>query len=128
VGTQLDLSSLEDIDGGKSDAPLSSLGDQDLAAITGDTRSIFLAAPVDDAGDLQARSSGALVDPYFFVKATGDTRLDLVGIPIRAHTVVELQGAGSRHSGNYFVGGVRHTIEADSYRMELELLRNAWGG
>jgi phage protein D len=128
AGTQVDLSSLEDIDGAKSDAPLSSLGDQDLAAITGDTRSIFLAAPVDDAGDLQARSTGALVDSYFFVKATGETRLDLVGTPIRAHTVVELQGAGSRHSGKYLVGGVRHTIDSDSYRMELELLRNGWGG
>ena len=47
---------------------------------------------------------------------------------MRAHTVVELQGAGIRHSGKYFVGGVRHTIDADRHRMELELLRNAWGG
>ncbi len=89
-------------------------------------RSIFLAAPVDDAGDLQARSAGA-----WSIRTSSSrrpaTRLDLIGIPIRDTPLVELQGAGSRHSGNYFVGGVRHTIDADSYRMELELLRNALG-
>jgi hypothetical protein len=127
VGTQLDLTTLNDIDGAKSDAPLPPLGGHDLAAITGDTRSIFVAAPVDDAGDLFARSTGALVDPYFFIRATGETHFDLLGTAIRAHTVVALQGAGSRHSGNYLVGGVRHTIDSDTYRMELELLRNAWG-
>jgi hypothetical protein len=127
VGTQLDLATLNDIDGSKSDAPLPPLGGHDLAAITGDSRSIFLAAPVDDAGDLLARATGALVDPYFFVRATGETHFDLLGTAIRAHTVVELQGAGSRHSGKYLVGGVRHTIDSSSYRMELELLRNAWG-
>ena len=127
-GTQVDLITLEDIDGASSDAPLPALGDRNLAAITGDTRSIFLAAPVDDAGDLQARSAGALVDAHFFVKASGETRLDLIGTPVRAHTVVEVNGAGSRHSGKYFVGAVRHTIDSDSYLMELELLRNAWGG
>ncbi len=47
---------------------------------------------------------------------------------MRAHTVVEVNGAGTRHSGKYFVAGVRHTIDSESYLMELELLRNAWGG
>jgi hypothetical protein len=127
-GSQLDLANLDDIDGSRSDAPLAPLGSADLAAITGDTRSIFLAAPVDDAGDLLARSAGALVDSCFFIRATGETHFDLLGQAIRAHTVVDLQGAGSRHSGKYLVGGVRHTIDSDTYRMELELLRNAWGG
>jgi phage protein D len=126
-GVQLDLNSLQDLEGSKSDAPLAALGKQDLAAITGDTRSMFLAAPADDAGDLQSRSAGALIDSTFFIRATGETRLDRVGTPIRAHTVVELQGAGSRHSGKYFVAAVRHTIDPVMHRMELELLRNAWG-
>lgn len=127
-GSQLDLNTKEDLDGGTADPPLPALGDDDLSAITGDTRSIFLAAPVDDAGDLQSRSSGALIDSYFFIRATGETSREQIGEPVRAHTVVELQGAGSRHSGKYFVAGVRHTIEAHSHRMEFELLRNAWGG
>ena len=45
-----------------------------------------------------------------------------------AFDLLELDGAGSRHSGNYLVAGVRHTIDAGGHRMELELLRNAWGG
>lgn len=126
-GTQLDLSSLDDLDAGATSSSLSPLGAQDLAAITGDTRSIFLAAPADDAGDLQARSAGALIESCFFIRATGETTLVSVGSPIRAHSVVELTGAGSRHSGKYFVAGVRHTIDPSTHRMELELLRNAWG-
>ena len=127
-GTQLDLNTKSDLDGGMTASPLSALGDDDLAAITGDTRSVFLAAPADDAGDLQSRSAGALIESYFFIRATGETTREQVGRPVRAHTVVELQGAGSRHSGKYYVAGVRHTIDATSHRMELELLRNAWGG
>jgi phage protein D len=127
VSLQLDLNTRQDIDGGRQDRPLSALGAQDLAAITGDVRSIFLAAPSDDAGDLKARSDGALVESSFFIRANGETRTDRTGGPLRAHTVIEIQGAGARHSGKYFVAGVRHTIDPDSHRMELELLRNAWG-
>jgi hypothetical protein len=127
-GKQVDLNTLEDLDGGTSTSPLSAMAASDLASITGDTRSIFLSAPVDDAGDLQSRSAGALVDSYFFIRATGETSREQLGRPVRAHTVVNVEGAGSRHSGRYFVGGVRHTIDAAKHRMELELLRNAWGG
>jgi phage protein D len=126
-GTQLDLNALSDIDGGARESGLDKLGSSDLATITGDTRSIFLAPPADDAGDLQGRAAGALVESNFFIRATGETALSITGAPIRAHTVIELDGAGSRHSGKYFVGGVRHTISPDSHLMEVELLRNGWG-
>jgi phage protein D len=126
-GAQLDLNSLDDIDASSSGSSLGSLGSDDLASITGDTRSIFLAAPADDSGDLQARAAGALVDSEFFIRATAETTLASVHSPIRAHTVLDIEGAGSRHSGKYFVSGVRHTIDPGSHRMELELLRNAWG-
>ena len=36
-------------------------------------------------------------------------------------------GAYEGHSILDFVAGVRHTIDPESHRMELELLRNAWG-
>ncbi|WP_433796246.1 phage late control D family protein [Actinoplanes sp. CA-252034] len=126
-GAQLDLNTKTDLAGTATGAPPDPLGADDLAAITGDTRSMFLSAPVDDAGDLGARSAGALTESSFFVRATAVTTREAVGDPVRAHTVVELAGAGSRHSGAYLVAGVRHTIEAGSHRMELELLRNAWG-
>ncbi|MDI6104122.1 contractile injection system protein, VgrG/Pvc8 family [Actinoplanes sp. NEAU-A12] len=126
-GMQVDLNTKADLDGAMAESPLAALGSDDLAAITGDTRSMFLAAPVDDAGDLRARSAGALTESYFFVRATGETTRERVGRAVRAHTVLDLRGAGSRHSGSYLVAGVRHTIDAGSHRMEIELLRNAWG-
>ena len=49
-----------------------------------------------------------------------------VGIPVRAHTLVNLRGAGSRHSGKYFVAGVRHVIDAAAHTMEITLVRNGW--
>lgn len=124
---QVDLNTTNDLSGSTSDPPLAPLGTDDLSTITGDTRSILLSAPVDDAGDLQARANGALVDALFFIRANGETTIERTGQPIRAHSVIEIQGAGSRHSGKYFVAGVRHTIDAVTHRMELELLRNSWG-
>ena len=50
-----------------------------------------------------------------------------LGAPVRAHTVVELSGAGSLHSGRYLVAAVRHLIDPAGHRMTVELVRNAWG-
>jgi hypothetical protein len=126
-GKQLDLNSGEDIDGASDTSTLAALGSSDLKTLTGDVRSMFLAPPADDAGDLKGRASGALVDSCFFIRASGETQLSVTGAPIRAHSVITIAGAGSRHSGAYFVAGVRHTIDPVSHRMELDLLRNAWG-
>jgi len=123
---QMDLSSKADIDGSASQSPLPALATQDLVAITGDTRSLHLAAPADDAGDLRARAEGALIEALWFVRASCETRLDAVGALVRAHTLAAVQGAGRRHSGKYFVTAVRHTIDTAQHRMEIELARNAW--
>jgi phage protein D len=125
---QLDASSKQDIDGDVSASPLEAMASEDLASITGDTRSIFLAAPADDAGDLQARGEGTLIEAGWFVRARCTTTLEGLGDVARAHTVAMVRGAGSRHSGRYFVAGVRHTIDPAGHRMDLELIRNAWGG
>src|SRR2546425_4875069 len=95
---QVDLNSKGDIDGSASQSPLKALAAQDLATITGDTRSLHLAAPADDAGDLRARAEGALIEALWFVRASCDARLDAVGALVRAHTVRALQGARSRHT------------------------------
>lgn len=126
-GWQLDLNTKEDLNAGVAKSPQTILGDRSLKAITGDTRSVHLAAPADDAGDLQARGEAALIEADWFIRATCQTDLGKLGKLVRAHTVIELQGAGSRHSGKYFVAGVRHTIDATDHRMDLELVRNAWG-
>jgi phage protein D len=127
VGTQLDLSSKDNLDGAVAQTPQTILGTSGLQAITGDTRSVHLWAPVDDAGDLQARGQGVLIESDWFVRATCQTSLHALGDLVRAHTVVELLGAGSRYSGKYFVAAVRHTIDAAMHKMDVTLIRNGWG-
>jgi hypothetical protein len=41
--------------------------------------------------------------------------------------VVRVDGAGSLHSGKYYVWSVRHTITGDAHGMRFTLLRNAIG-
>lgn len=134
VATQLSLNDKSDIDGQVARSPLGPLGAQGLLDITGDTRTVQIVAPVDEAGDLKGRGEGALIDWGWFIRATCETSLRAlgkqsgVGKLLRAHSVVELQGAGSRHSGRYYVCGVRHEISASGHIMKLELIRNGWGG
>jgi hypothetical protein len=126
TGEQLDLDTKNTIDGSLAQSPLAAMGAKGLMDITGDTRSIHVAAPADDAGDMQAKSEGALIEADWFVRARCTTSLHLLGKLVHANTVVSLGGAGSRHSGNYFVYSVRHMIDASDHLMEIELIRNAW--
>lgn len=123
----LDAGTLETADGSVASTPLTLLGDQGLQQITGDTRSMLLTAPTADAADLQARAEGALIEADLFVQATGSTTVSALRGVLRAHTVVELAGAGQRHSGRYLVTSVRHTIDSTGHAMRFELARNAWG-
>jgi hypothetical protein len=126
AANQLDLNSKSTIDGGVGASPLAPLGSTALSDLTSETRSLHLAVPADDAGDLQARSEGALIEAGFFLRASGRLTLDALGSVLRAHTVVQLRGAGSRHSGRYFCAEVRHLIDPTSHCMEFGLLRNGW--
>lgn len=129
VGRQLDLSTKDTF--GETftlDDPM--LGKDGLASVTGtgdNAQSMHLAPMVDDAGALQARSKGALRDAQWFIHATCRTSLHRLCKIVRFHTLVNIQGAGSRHSGKYYVTAVKHTIDAAAHVMELELARNAWG-
>ena len=127
VGAQLDLNTKEELDGDVAVTPQTILGSDSLQAITGDTRSVHLVAPVDDSGDLRARGEGVLIESDWFIRATCQTSLETLGKLVRAHTLVEVRGAGSRHSGSYFVAAVRHTIDATAHMMDLTLIRNGWG-
>jgi phage protein D len=127
VAAQIDLSDKSDIDGAVAQSPLNSLGSEALNAIAADTRSIHIVAPVDDAGGLQSRGEGALIEASWFVRATCQTTVNALNALVRAHTVINLGGAGTRFSGKYLVSGVRHDIDATSHRMDVELIRNGWG-
>ncbi len=123
---ELDLNNKSDITGDVEKSPLAPLGSRTLSEITANPGIVHVRAPVDDSGDLQARSEGALIEAGFFVRATGATTLSALGTVVRAHTLVHLRGAGSRHSGLWYCSAVRHIIDSSEHRMEFELIRNAW--
>ena len=126
-GRQLDLRTLSVI-GGATTLEDTILGSTGLAALNGaQQQSIHLAPMVDDGGAFSARSRGALREAQWFINATCRTSLHRLCNIVRFHTIVQVQGAGSRHSGNYYVTGVKHKIDAAAHVMELELQRNAWG-
>jgi hypothetical protein len=126
-GSQLDLNTKNVIDGSVQATPQSALGSVPLNAIAKGTRSVHVAGPADDAGDLKSRGEGALVDSDFFIEARCRTTAAALGTVVRANTVVDLAGVGGRHSGTYLVQAVHHTIDAVAHQMEIELVRNGWG-
>lgn len=123
---QLDLGTKTDIVGNVAKTPQTILGAQSLSAITQDTRSVFVSAPADDAGALKARAEGTLVDADWFVRASFRTSLAQSGTVLRAHSLVRVRGAGSRHDGSYLVAAVDHGIDASAHTMNVTLLRNGW--
>jgi hypothetical protein len=128
AAAEVDLNDKSDISGAVTRSPLTALGGSALADIVTDARVAHVYAPVDDSGDLQARSEGTLIEASFFVRATGTTTLSALGKVLRSHTLVNLRGVGSRHSGLWFCAAVRHVIDAAEHQMEFELIRNGWTG
>lgn len=126
-GRQLDLRTKTTF-GGTFTLDDATLGKDGLASVTvSKVQSIHLAPTVDNAGAMDARSKGALRDAQWFINATCRTSLHRLCKLVRYHTIVNVQGAGTRHSGKYYVTGVKHLIDAGAHVMELELARNAWG-
>jgi hypothetical protein len=125
-GKQLDLNTKADIDVTVQQSPQTLLGDLGLADITGDTRSVHLSAPADDSGDLRSRGEAAQIEADWFIHAGCQVKMADLGKLVRAHTVVEVRGAGSRHSGKYYVSSVKHKINPSDHIMEIELIRNSW--
>jgi hypothetical protein len=127
IGAQLDLNTLTTLDGAVAGSPLTTLGDESLSDIAPEVRSVHILAPADDAGELQARGEGALIEAGWFIEATCETSLHRLGSLVHAHTLVEVQGVGSRYSGNYLVAAVDHYVDGAAHRMTLTLIRNGWG-
>lgn len=123
---ELDLNTKSAINGAVPRSPLTALGGSALIDVAAEPRIARVSAPVDDAGDLQARSEGTLIEASFFVHATGATTLAALKKVLRAHTLVNVRGAGSRHSGLWFCAAVRHLIDATEHRMDFDLIRNGW--
>ena len=124
--TEVDFTNKSDVTGTVEASPLAALGGSALATIVAEPRVAHVRAPVDDNGDLQARSEGAVIEASFFLRASGSTTLSALGKILRAHTLVNLRGVGTRHSGLWFCSAVRHAIDVTEHRMDFDLIRNGW--
>jgi len=124
--TEVDLNTKSDISGAVQRSPLTTLGTSALADIATGARVAHVHAPVDDNGDLQARGEAAVIEASFFVRANGTTTATSLGKVVRSHTLVNLRGAGSRHSGLWFCSAVKHSVDPTEHKMEFELIRNGW--
>jgi hypothetical protein len=123
---ELDLNNKSDITGTLTQSPLTALGGTPFSDIAIEPRVAHVYAPVDDNGDLQARNEAMLIDASFFLYARGSTTLSALQRVLRAHTIVNIRGIGTRHSGRWFCSGVRHSIDSTEHRMDFELIRNGW--
>lgn len=126
-GSQHNTRNQSTLSGDVQRSPQTTLGRLSLQDITGDVRSTSVAAPANDAGDMQARGEATLMESDWFIRANCRTSAQrLCSKVVRAHTLVKLVGAGSRHSGTYLVSSVSHSIDAAGHSMDVELLRNGW--
>ncbi len=113
--------------GDTSDSGLEPLGDRGLGDFTGQSMTVLLTAPVDDAGELALRAQSVLRDSNWFVRCESEADVERLGAVLRAGMVVSLNGIGAVHSGNYLVWSVRHRITQQAHTMKFTLVRNAVG-
>jgi hypothetical protein len=98
----------------------------DLASYSGQAGTALLTAAADPA-ELPQRAAGLLREAGWLARCEGTVDADRIGTLLRVGTVVTIEGAGTLHSGNWFVWTVRHVITADAYRMRFTFVRNAMG-
>jgi hypothetical protein len=125
-GDQLPLRSASVFTGDLDASPLTPLGAIAFKDIATNAKEVRLVAPIDEAGDFKARSEAALIDGGWFVRARGTVTARSLKSVLHAHSVVQLNGVGTRHSGKYVVASVRHVFDTDNHKMHFELIRNAW--
>ncbi|MEM7357537.1 MAG: contractile injection system protein, VgrG/Pvc8 family [Pseudomonadota bacterium] len=126
TGMQVDLNSLDTMDGQTTDSGLELLGGESMASIRGEPFTTHLGVAADDVANMQSRARALLTESNWFLNASCATSVARLGDVVRSHRVINLRGAGSRYSGHYFVSGVRHLIDATSHIMHLTMVRNAW--
>jgi hypothetical protein len=110
-----------------SDSGLPTLSDQGLAEFTGKPMTVLLTAPVDDGGELTLRAQSLLRESGWFVRCEGESDIARLGAVLRVGTIVQLDDAGTMHSGKYLVWSVQHAIGPLDHKMKFVLVRNAVG-
>jgi hypothetical protein len=106
---------------------LAPLGAKNLAAFSGQTMTVLLAAIADSPGELTQRAQGLLRETGWFLRCEGEADVERLGTVLRAGMLVKLVGIGDVHSGTWIVWTVRHKITEEKHSMRFTLLRNGAG-
>lgn len=122
-----DDSDEDGVSGDSTDSGLALLDARGLGDFTGKTSTVLLTATVDAADELTMRSRSLLRESQWFISCETEVDVSRIHAVLRVGQIVELDGVGTLHSGNYLVWSVRHTITADAHKMHLRLVRNAVG-
>jgi len=109
-----------------SSSGLRALGSRDLESYAGRSSTTVLTATAD-VPELPLRTGAVLREAGWFSRCQGQADLDRLGTVMRAATVIAISGAGTAHSGNWFVWRVNNLISQDSCRTRFTLVRNAIG-
>jgi phage protein D len=115
------------VSGDVTDSGLDALDERRLADFTGQTTTVLLTTPADDAGELELRSRSLLREGEWFVRGEGQADVSRLHTVLRVGQIVQLDGVGSLHSGKYLVWSVRHSISGSAHTMRFTLVRNAVG-
>lgn len=122
----LDSSSNDGVAGNATDSGLAAMADRDYPTYSGQATTLLL-TPAADVSELTLRTTATLREAEWFVRCRGETSVDRLGALLRVGSVVLLEGAGSLHSGNWFVWSVVHRITVDHVSLKFTLVRNAMG-
>ena len=114
------------VPGNATSSGLSALSARDLTTYAGRSSTFVLTATAD-VPELRQRAAAVLREAGWFSRCQGEADLDRLGMVIRAATVAAINGAGTAHSGNWFVWRVNNLITVDSCRTRFTLVRNAIG-
>ncbi len=95
----------------------------------------FLQPPVERPGGTDAANPGEMyaqalaraTESSHAVTATGEVDGLKYARPLLCGLPVEVRGAGSQHSGHYYVRSVTHRISRDNYQQSFSASRNALG-
>jgi Phage tail baseplate hub (GPD) len=105
---------------------LDPMDELDLAGYSGQYGTALLTAAADPP-ELPQQAAALLREAGWLARCEGTVDAERIGTLLRVGTVVTIEGAGTLHSGNWFVWTVRHVITQDAYRMRFTLVRNAVG-
>jgi hypothetical protein len=122
----LDSSDDSGVAGNATASGLTAMDDRDYATYAG-RDSVLVLTPAADVPELPQRTAATLREAQWFVRCRGEATVDRLGTILRVGEVVEVEGAGSLHSGNWFVWNVVHVITGDAVSARFTLVRNAIG-